>query len=56
MELSLGFVIVGILASLLGGSIMPLLLMAVVIWAAAHFFAGFLVHVSHFLRVNFGPK
>jgi hypothetical protein len=42
--LALGLVVLGIAACLLGGSILPLLVVAAVIWTVGQFFGGFSNH------------
>jgi hypothetical protein len=38
---ALGLFIIGLVACILGGSILPLLVVVAVIWTVAHFFGGF---------------
>ena len=39
--LALGLLVLGIVACLLGGSLLPLLVVAAVIWTVGRFFGGF---------------
>lgn len=41
IKIVLGLITVGIAASLLGGSVLPLLVMGAVIWTVWQFFSGF---------------
>ena len=41
LKLVLGLITLGIAASLLGGSVLPLLVVAAVIWTVWQFFCGF---------------